>query len=56
MTVVVVFIGKFMSATFITTIIQSIVGVIVYFIVLVIIRDEINKLVIEFIIKKLKKN
>ena len=56
MTVVVVFIGKFMSATFITTIIQSIVGVIVYFIVLVIIRDEINKLVIEFIIKKLKRN
>ena len=55
MTVVVVFIGKFMDANILTTLIQSIVGVIIYFVALVVIKDETNKLVIEFIIKKIKR-
>ncbi|MGL5414768.1 MAG: flippase [Clostridium sp.] len=55
MTVIVVFIGRMMEANVITTLIQSIVGVVIYFLALVIIKDETNKLVIEFIIKKFKR-
>lgn len=53
---VVLIIGMFMSSNVITTLFQCISGIVVYFIILIILKDEMNELVINFILEKLIKH
>ncbi|WP_297633607.1 flippase [uncultured Clostridium sp.] len=56
MTVIVIVIGRFMKPKIITTLIQCVVGVIIYFGALIIIKDETNKIVFKFIKEKIEKS
>jgi O-antigen/teichoic acid export membrane protein len=49
------FIGIYMGAKIITTIIQGTIGVITYLVILILLREEINIVIIRLIVLKLKK-
>lgn len=49
------FIGTLMGDNFITTLIQVFVGIIIYFSILIILKEEFNKLVIKELIEKINK-
>lgn len=55
MMIIVILIGREMKPEIITTLIQCVIGVVIYFGILIVIKDEINKTILEFIKKKIGK-